>query len=57
MIYDTDRELSKLQTTRGSAIAEDGTLNLVDLVNYLRGQVSRTFEPQEADRPAVQDKQ
>ncbi len=57
LIYDTDRDLSKLQKTRGSAIAEDGTLNLVDVVNYLRGQVSRTFEPQEADRAAVQDKQ
>ncbi len=42
-IYDTDRELSKLQKTRKSAIRKDGTLNLIDMINYLRGQVNREF--------------
>jgi hypothetical protein len=40
-IYDTDEDLSKLQKTRGQPVATDGTLNLVDVVNYLRAQIKR----------------
>jgi glucan phosphoethanolaminetransferase (alkaline phosphatase superfamily) len=43
MIYDTDQDLSKLQKTRSQAISTDGTLNLVDVINYLRGQVARNY--------------
>jgi Sulfatase len=42
-IYDSDQELSKLQKTRGQPIVEDGTLNLVDVINYLRAQVKRVY--------------
>jgi phosphopentomutase len=45
-IYDSDQDLSKLQKTRGRAIATSGELNLVDVINYLRAQVVRTFPPQ-----------
>jgi peptidoglycan/LPS O-acetylase OafA/YrhL len=34
--------LSKVQKTRQQPIATDGTLNLVDVVNFVRGQVART---------------
>jgi hypothetical protein len=47
-IYDTDEDLSKLQKTRKDPIALDGSLNLVDMINYLRGQVKRSCEPAEA---------
>jgi hypothetical protein len=50
-IYDSDQELSKLQKTRGQSIVEDGTLNLVDVINYLRGQAGRVFG-QPAPAPA-----
>lgn len=42
LIYDTDQDLSKVQKTRQQPIATDGTLNLVDVVNFVRGQVART---------------
>ncbi len=41
MIFDTDRDLSRVQETRGDPISTDGSLNLVDVVNYLRAQVER----------------
>jgi len=41
-IYDTDQDLSKLQKTSHNPITQDGTLNLVDMINYLRGQVERS---------------
>lgn len=41
LIYDTDQDLSKLQKTRSQPISTDGTLNLVDVVNFIRGQVAR----------------
>ncbi len=44
-IYDSDQDLSKVQRTRGKPIAGDGTLNLVDVINYLRAQVVRTHAP------------
>jgi phosphoglycerol transferase MdoB-like AlkP superfamily enzyme len=46
-IYDTDpgQDLSKLQKTRNDLAATDGTWNLVDVINYLRGQVARSFPP------------
>jgi phosphoglycerol transferase MdoB-like AlkP superfamily enzyme len=47
-IHDTDQDLSKLQKTRKNSIAFDGSLNLVDMINYLRGQVKRSCEPAEA---------
>ncbi|HTM52905.1 MAG TPA: LTA synthase family protein [Pirellulales bacterium] len=42
-IYDSDDDLSKLQKTRKLAAARDGTLNLVDVINYVRHQVERQF--------------
>lgn len=42
LIYDTDRDLSRLQQTRGEPVAIDGSLNLVDVINYVREQVVRT---------------
>ncbi len=46
-IYDSDPEhdLSKLQKTRNDPKATDGAWNLVDVINYLRGQVERSFPP------------
>lgn len=41
-IYDSDQDLSKMQQTRGRSMATDGSLNLVDVINYLRAQVIRT---------------
>ena len=52
LIYDTDRDLSKLQKTRNQPIATDGTLNLVDVINYVRGQAKRTFEKRITEEPA-----
>jgi hypothetical protein len=40
-IYDSDHDLSKVQKTRGQPRASDGSLNLVDVINYLRAQVKR----------------
>ncbi|MBI3837570.1 MAG: sulfatase-like hydrolase/transferase [Planctomycetia bacterium] len=47
-IYDTDEELSKIQQTRSDPIATDGSLNLADMINYLRGQMMRSCKPAEA---------
>lgn len=46
-IYDTDRTLNKMQKTR-KTVAKDGTLNLIDMINYLRAQVMREYGPPEA---------
>lgn len=52
-IYDSDQNLSRLQKTRGEPIATDGTLNLVDMVNYLRAQAMRNHGQAPAEnRPA-----
>jgi len=40
-IYDTDQDLSKVQQTRDSAFSRDGSLNLVDMISYLRLQIAR----------------
>ena len=45
LIYDSDRDLSKLQKTRDEPVSTDGSLNLVDFINYVRGQVERNFPP------------
>ncbi len=51
-IYDSDQDLSKLQKTRDEPIATDGSLNLVDMINYLRAQVARNFrKPDTKPRP------
>ncbi len=42
MIYDTDRDLAEMQKTRHIPMSTDGTLNLVDVINYVRKQVART---------------
>jgi len=42
-IYDSDQNLGDLQKTRGQPIATDGTLNLVDMINYLRAQTMRNY--------------
>jgi glucan phosphoethanolaminetransferase (alkaline phosphatase superfamily) len=59
-IYDTDQDLSKLQKTRNQVVAKDGSLNLVDMIKYVRGQVARACLPSpspaaghEADVPEV----
>lgn len=36
LIYDTDADLAKLQKTRGQPIQTNGSLNLLDISNYLR---------------------
>jgi hypothetical protein len=41
MIYDSDRDLSKLQKTRNLPVSTDGSLNQVDIIKYLRAQVVR----------------
>jgi hypothetical protein len=52
-IYDSDQNLSHLQKTRGQPIATDGTLNLVDMINYLRAQVMRNYGQEPAkEQPA-----
>lgn len=51
-LYDTSHDLAKLQRTRGKAIATDGSLNLADMSNYLRGQIARSCG-QEAKTPAA----
>jgi phosphoglycerol transferase MdoB-like AlkP superfamily enzyme len=44
LIYDSDRNLRTLQRTRDDAISTDGSLNLVDVANYLRNQVKRNCD-------------
>jgi hypothetical protein len=39
-IYDTDEDLGAQQRTRGQAIASDGTLSLLDITTFLRGQIA-----------------
>ncbi len=39
-IYDTDRDLAEEQRTRNEPIATNGTLNLLDISNYLRGRIT-----------------
>ena len=39
-IYNTDEDLGAQQRTRGQAVATDGTLTLLDITTYLRGQVA-----------------
>jgi hypothetical protein len=39
-IYNTDEDLGAQQRTRGQAIATDGTLSLLDITTFLRGQVA-----------------
>jgi len=62
LIYDPQIELSKLQATRDDPRSTDGTWNLVDVANYLRGQIKRVYgqpgRPTEgaaptAERPAA----
>jgi hypothetical protein len=52
-IYDSDQDLSQLQKTRGEPIATDGSLNLVDMINYLRAQVARNFRKPDANPQPV----
>jgi phosphoglycerol transferase MdoB-like AlkP superfamily enzyme len=47
-IYDTDEDLSQVQKTRTNPMTTDGSLNLVDMINYLRGQVKHSCRPAEA---------
>ncbi len=44
-IYDADQDLSKVQKTRKQVLSRDGSLNLVDVINYLRGQITRSHQP------------
>jgi len=39
-IYNTDEDLGAQQRTRGQPIAADGTLTLLDITTFLRGQVA-----------------
>jgi hypothetical protein len=43
-IYDSDQNLADLQKTRKESLAYDGSLNLVDVVNYLRHQIEKSSE-------------
>jgi phosphoglycerol transferase MdoB-like AlkP superfamily enzyme len=52
LIYDTDQDLSKVQKTRNQSISTDGSMNLVDVISYLRRQIERACEPQEHDAAA-----
>jgi hypothetical protein len=40
LIYDTESDLAALQRTRDQAIAEDGSLTLLDICTYLRNQIA-----------------
>ncbi len=42
MIFDADQDLSQVQRTRTDPRSIDGTWHLVDVVNYLRGQIKRS---------------
>ena len=53
-IYDTDQDLAKLQKTRNDPQATDGMLKLLDVINYVRGQVKRQCEPSVAQPAAEQ---
>jgi hypothetical protein len=58
LIYDSDQNLSKLQKTRDDRRSKDGSLNLVDVVNYLRNQVKRNCdEAHENTSPPAQPPQ
>jgi hypothetical protein len=48
-IYDTDRDLSKLQKTRDSDLALGGTLRMIDISAYLRNQLQANFKPARRD--------
>lgn len=43
-IYDTSRDLAKLQKTRDDPMSTNGELNLVDIITYLRHQVEALKE-------------
>jgi phosphoglycerol transferase MdoB-like AlkP superfamily enzyme len=51
-IYDSDRQLSKLQKTRDDPRSTDGTWNLLDVASYLRGQIRRAHGPPPAEADA-----
>ncbi len=38
-IYDTDRDLAELQRTRNEPLADDGSLNLLDISTFLRNRI------------------
>jgi hypothetical protein len=40
LIYDTESDLGAIQRTRGQPLAEDGSLTLLDISNYLRKQIA-----------------
>jgi hypothetical protein len=44
LIYDSDEDLSKVQKTRDNPISTNGQLNQVDVVRYLRDQLTRQFK-------------
>lgn len=52
LIYDSNENLSLVQKTRDEAISTDGTLTLVDVINYLRAQVERNC-PIKSDEPTA----
>jgi hypothetical protein len=41
-LYDTSEDLSQRQRTRDQTVSRDGSLHLLDLITYLRGQASRS---------------
>ncbi len=45
MIYDTDRNLARLQQTRDSDVCRDGSLKMLDISSYLRQQIKNSFKP------------
>jgi hypothetical protein len=53
-IYDTETDLAKLQKTRGEPIQTDGTLNLLDISNYLRAEIKANAEASQKSQAAIE---
>jgi hypothetical protein len=45
LIYQKGRDLSALQQTRRLPVATDGSLNLLDVMNYLRHSIATHWKP------------
>src|SRR5262249_54258045 len=54
-IYDSEQPLSQLQKTRSDPRASDGTWNLADVTNYLRGQIKRSRGTAQPEAPQQQE--
>jgi hypothetical protein len=52
LIYQKGRDLSALQQTRQLPVATNGSLNVLDVLNYLRHSIATHWEPVPSN-PAV----